>query len=672
MAVENPLLGDPFPRSVFVTGTGTDVGKTVACALLCRLWEAEYWKPVQAGTALQDMSEIVRLVPVVSVHLSRVTLDEPASPHLAARREGVEITVADLVENAPEGWSLVVEGAGGALVPINDRESMADLCKALDLPAVVVASTGLGTIHHTLSTLEALRARGCGISGVLLQGDAHGENARQIRDRGNVAILGRIPRMYPLDSQAVADLARRWAEEPWRDPCEEDTPCALPIIPSRSLVERDAEVVWHPYTQHQTMDAPLEIVRAYGASLFTAQGEEVLDAVSSWWVCNHGHGHPKIAEAISTQARSLEQVIFAGCTHDPAVSLSESLLACVPGNQGRIFFSDNGSTAVEVALKACVQTAVRRGIRKPRIGALAEAYHGDTFGAMALGERSVFSSAFESLLFEVDRLPSPAGCWDPRSRSAEAATENALEALRGWLDRLGDEVACVIVEPLVQGAGGMKMFPRSYLEGLDRLCQEHGVPWIADEVFTGFGRTGPLFATSDVPGAPSLHPSAVCMSKGLTGGFLPMGVTSFSRDIFDRFLSPSRGDAFFHGHSFTGNPLGCAAALASLELSLSAESIRSRLQLEQWHRRGLGSLERQGLIEGLRVTGTIAAFELPGAPRGYLATRGQEVAKACLDRGVLLRPLGDTLYLVPPFCLRETQYDRILNALEQALGTPGA
>ncbi len=667
MPSEHPLLQAPFPTSVFVTGTGTDVGKTVCCAVLCRLWEAEYWKPVQAGIQAQDAWEIVRLVPCSTVHLSTLVLDEAASPHLAARREGIELSVAELVEHAPQAWTLVVEGAGGALVPLNETEDMADLCEGLHIPAIVVASSGLGTIHHTLSTIQALRIRGCEVAGVLLTGPAHGENARQIRDRGQVRILGRVPLLFPLDAQAVTEIVDAWKAGAWVDPCDEDTPVAL-VPPSReSLAARDARTIWHPYTQHHTAPVPLEIARAHGASLYTTDGTEIVDAVSSWWVCNHGHSHPAVAEAIASQARRMEQVIFAGCTHEPAVRLAERLLPLLPGSPSRLFFSDDGSTAVEVAIKACVQKAVRAGVQRPRVAALADAYHGDTFGAMAVGERSIFSASFDHLLFEVDRLASPAGCWDPSSPEAEAAVRTSLAALGAWLTENDGQVACVIVEPLVQGAAGMRMYPRLWLEGMDRLCREAGVPWIADEVFTGFGRTGELFACSSRQGAPDLSPAAVCLSKGLTGGFLPMGVTAFQESVFADFLSDDRAQAFFHGHSFTGNPLGCAAALASLDLSLDPATRQAWGHLESWHREGLAELERVHGIQGVRVSGTIAAFELPGAPAGYLAPRGQAFAAACLERGVLLRPLGETLYLVPPYCLRRSQHDRILDVLDGAL-----
>jgi len=662
-----PLLLDPFPRSIFVSGTGTDVGKTLCSALLAALWEADYWKPIQTGNE-SDALEVLRLSPTTPIHLSTYQFDEPASPHYSAQLENETIDLHTLVESRPEGYFTIVEGAGGALVPINPKEDMVDLAQALDLPVLVVAPSRLGTLHSTLATVHCLRSRGAQIAGVLLNGPAHGENARQIRDRGGVQILGRVPELYPTDAQSVAELAELWKSGGWIDPCTEETPRQThpPIGPT--LAQRDARTVWHPFTQHQTSRLPLEIKSAHGALLHTSDGMEIIDAVSSWWVTNHGHTHPTIIRAVSEQARVLEQVIFAGCTHEPAVRLAEELLPLLPGGMSRLFFSDDGSTSVEVALKACLQIARQKGVALPRVAALEDAYHGDTLGAMSAGARSVFSRPFDPYLFEVDRLPTPAGTWDPSSPEAEAASQVALEALKSWLDAHHGEIACVIVEPLVQGSAGMRMYPRSYLEGLDVLCAQRGVHWIADEVFTGFGRTGRIFACADLPDRPSLHPSAVCLSKGLTGGFMPLGATAFHESIFQQFLSDDRSRTFFHGHSFTGNPLGCAAAIASLGLLRDPGTPALWKRLEHLQRHFLSGLARRFPLRGARVLGTIATFELPEAGEGYLASRGAAIAEACRDRGVLVRPLGDTLYVMPPWSIRDRELERVYEALARSIG----
>jgi adenosylmethionine-8-amino-7-oxononanoate aminotransferase len=500
---------------------------------------------------------------------------------------------------------------------------------------------------------------------VLLNGPAHGENARQIRGRGQVKILGRVPELYPVDAEAVQGLVRSWLTLPYVDPCTEDTPLAP--ASKTSLGQRDAQCVWHPYTQHQIAPEPLEIQTAHGAVLHTTDGTEIIDAVSSWWVSNHGHTHPKIAQAIARQAKELEQVIFAGCTHEPGVQLAERLLPLLPGQMTRLFYSDNGSTAIEVAIKAFVQMTRRKGVQHPRVAALEGAYHGDTFGAMAAGARSVFSAPFDPMLFQVDRLPTPAGCWDPNCADAESPADEALQALERWLQGNAQETACLVVEPLIQGSAGMRMYSRRYLEGLNRLCKMYGVHWIADEVFTGFGRTGGDFACRNREDRPNLGPSAVCLSKGLTGGFLPLGATAFQEGIFQDFLSDDRKETFFHGHSFTGNPLGCAAALAALDLLLDPETSTRIARLETAQRRLLRELTFEHPISGARVLGTIAAFELPAAPDGYLANRGQQIAQSCREAGVLVRPLGDTLYVVPPYSIREHQLARVYEALSDAI-----
>ncbi len=609
--------------------------------------------------------EILRLSSGTPIHLSTLHFQEPASPHWAAQLENERIELPTLVAERPDGYSMVVEGAGGALVPLNETEDMIDLAKALELPMLVVASTGLGTLHHTLATVQAIRARGVEIAGVLLNGPAHGENARQIRDRGQVKILGRVPELFPVDSEAVQKLVRNWATTPYADPCTEETPRSSPE--KGNLQTRDAQSIWHPYTQHQTSPEPLEIQSAHGAILRTTDQTEIIDAVSSWWVCNHGHTHPKIAQAIARQAKELEQVIFAGCTHEPGVQLAERLLPLLPGRMSKLFYSDNGSTAIEVAIKACVQMARRRGVQRPRVAALEDAYHGDTFGAMAVGARSIFSAPFDPLLFEVDRLPSPAGAWDPNCAEASNGARAALAALESWMRKHHKEIACLVVEPLIQGSGGMRMYPRIYLEGMDRLCKEHGIHWIADEVFTGFGRTGGSFACRPVAGCPDLNPSAICLSKGLTGGFLPLGATAFCEEIFRDFLSDDRKETLFHGHSFTGNPLGVAAALASLDLLQDPTTTRRIADIESWQRRFLSGLSARNPVTGARVLGTLAAFELPAAPGGYLANRGQQVARFCRDQGVLVRPLGDTMYVVPPFSMRERQLERVYDVLSDAI-----
>ncbi len=423
---------------------------------------------------------------------------------------------------------------------------------------------------------------------------------------------------------------------------------------SDAVAALDARHVWHPYTQHWQAPAPVDVVRARGATLHTRDGRAILDAISSWWVTLHGHAEPTIAEAIAEQARTLEQVIFAGFTHAPAAELAAALARVLPDGLTRIFYSDDGSTAVEAALKIALQWWHNRGEPRRLIAALEHAYHGDTFGAMSVGARSIFSAPFDPQLFEVARLPDP-------SEDADAT----LAAFDRLLDTRGRELAALIVEPLVLGAGGMRMWQESTLRALAERCRAAGVLLIADEVMTGFGRTGALFACERAGVAPDM----VCMSKGITGGFLPMGATAVREELFAGFLSEDRTRTLFHGHSYTANPITCAAALASLRLLESGASAGARARIEAAHRRHLATLGAHPLVRAPRVLGTIAALDLGDARAagGYLNPIGRELATYALEQGVLLRPLGDACYVLPPFCTTDAELARVYDVVARFL-----
>ncbi len=417
-----------------------------------------------------------------------------------------------------------------------------------------------------------------------------------------------------------------------------------PLADAQRVLMHDAAHVWHPYTQHHQAALPVPINRAAGAWLYDASGRPILDAISSWWVTTHGHCQPEIVEAITEQARTLDQVIFAGFTHEPAAMLAAALVARLPRGLPRIFYSDNGSTAVEVAIKLSVQSFVNRGQSRRLIAALDHAYHGDTFGAMAAGARGVFTQMYEPLLFEVARLPDP----------SEGDTVRTLDAL---IAARGHELAAVIVEPLVLGAGGMRVWNERVLQQIRERTAAAGVHLIADEVMTGFGRTGPLFACERADVTPDL----LCMSKGLTGGTLPLGATAATESIFDAFLSADRRLTFFHGHSFTANPIACAAALASLAL-FDEESEDARIRIEVQQARHLDAMRGTRGVRAVRQIGTIAAVELDAAP-GYLSDIGRELAAFAIGEGVLLRPLGNVAYCLPPYCTTDDELAQVYDVL---------
>lgn len=418
------------------------------------------------------------------------------------------------------------------------------------------------------------------------------------------------------------------------------------------LAARDARVLWHPYTQHGLDPAPLAIARADGAWLHLADGTRRLDAISSWWATLHGHAHPRIVRAIAEQAATLDHVLFAGCTHEPGVALAEELLALAPrapesSPLTRVFYSDNGSTAIEVALKAAIGAWSRRGeTARTTFIALEGAYHGDTFGAMAAGDPRPFFREFGPFLFHVVRVP-------PRGEALEAA-------LRG----LAGRVAGVILEPMVQGAAGMKMHGAEFLRAARRLCDEHGTFLIADEVMT-FCRTGRVFACEHA----GIRPDLLCVAKGLTGGTLPLAATLATEEIFHSFSATERSRAFFHGHTFTGNPIACAAARASLAL-VREENTPARLAaIGERVESGLGALRVHPRVTEVRRCGGIVAVDLAAADAGYLAGLGEELRARCRALpDVLLRPLGNVIYAMPPSCVTPEEADRIAAALIACCG----
>jgi adenosylmethionine-8-amino-7-oxononanoate aminotransferase len=412
--------------------------------------------------------------------------------------------------------------------------------------------------------------------------------------------------------------------------------------------------LWHPTTQVAVAPAPLRVVQGQGAVLQLADGRRLIDAISSWWVTLHGHAEPSIAAAVAAQAQQLEQVIFANFSHPPAERLAERLSAL--SGLERLFFSDNGSTAVEVALKIAWQWWRNRGEPRDQLIAFEGAYHGDTVGAMAVGARSLFTDPFEPWLFSVARVNWPHGCWlEPAPEQRERA---ALEALE---QALAVPTAAVILEPLIQGASGMAMVRPAFLQAVQERVQAAGALLIADEVMTGFGRTGELFACRRA----GLRPDLMALSKGLTGGFLPMGVTLASEQLYQGFISEDPRATFFHGHSFTANPLGCAAALASLDL-LEAAPERYR-GFEARHRPLLQQLSRPRRVRRPRCLGTVAAFDVAVEQPGYLSAVGRRLQSLCLEAGVYIRPLGNVVYLLPPLCLSDVQLERCYAAIGAAL-----
>lgn len=415
-----------------------------------------------------------------------------------------------------------------------------------------------------------------------------------------------------------------------------------------SLLEDDKNYVWHPFTQMKTAPIPLAIVKANGIWLYTEDGKKYMDVNSSWWVNVHGHGNDYIGQAIAKQFVELDHVIFAGATHPKAVELSKRLCQLLGDPFSKVFFSDDGSTAVEVALKMVLQYYYNKGDNRKRILALEGAYHGDTFGAMSVGQRGYFNKPFEHLFFDVDFLDFP-------------TEENEVKLLEEAETLFkSNEFAGLIVEPLVQGSAGMRMYSRNFLDELVSRAKQYNVKVIFDEIMTGWGRTGRMFAKDYCNETPDI----VCVSKGLTGGVLPLGLTVATDEIYNAFLDEDKLKALLHGHSFTGNALACAAACASMDLFEQESTIRSIKQLTEWNAQQLNLLNKLERVKEARSLGTILAVELEtGEGNTYFSNIRDEAYNFFLENGILLRPLGNILFINPPYCITKEEYKEAIDKL---------
>jgi len=411
--------------------------------------------------------------------------------------------------------------------------------------------------------------------------------------------------------------------------------------------------IWHPFTQHGLGEPIPEIARAEGAALYQANGTKIIDAISSWWVQTHGHCHPRIVSAIQEQSARLDQMIFAGWTHEPARQLAVGLSDFLPDSLDHIFFSDSGSTAVEVALKMALGYWHNRGEPRQKILVMEHSYHGDTIGAMSVGARGVFNQAYAPLLFDVDTIAFP-------EAGAEQATLDQLEVLCKDSE---SPPAALIVEPLILGAGGMKIYSPEVLARMAAICRAHDVLFIADEVMTGWGRTGTIFACEQA----GVEPDILCMAKGLTGGVIPLAVTAATDPVFQAHYSDDRAQMFFHSSSFTANPIACAAANANLAIWRD-EPVQERIDsIIASHRAFAKRLAQKTNVSGLRQCGTILAFEIDDGAGNYMSSLGPQLLAFFRDRNILLRPLGNTVYIMTPYCIRREELDSVYAVIDEAI-----
>jgi adenosylmethionine-8-amino-7-oxononanoate aminotransferase len=671
-----------------VLGTDTDAGKTTFSALWLAAFAEryEYWKPVETGES--DAAKVARLVPAAVVHPPCARFREPVAPPLAAQREGrrcpaaKEIAAALPTARVP-GRGLLIETFGSPLSPLTDSDLQIELIRDLNRPLVLVASSAVGAIGRTLQVLAALRQYALAPSAVVLIGPQDGYAVAEIeKHAGGVRVFSLTPPAR-WDADAIAESAARQREilaamvvvfsQPLRaasvrvpsatnthaNTAKEINTIASEIntdhtdmirtrhpdgCRSQDLLAADRRCVWHPYTSLRPSAEPLPVVAAEAEFLQLADGRRVIDAISSWWTILHGHRHPPLMRVLRDAAERIDHVLFAGVTHPGAVNFAERVLRTVPWPGGRVFFSDNGSTAVEVALKMAYQLWCHRGEAQRRLFVGFEhGYHGDTFGAMAVGRDRLFFGHFEPLLFQAAQRPV-----DP-------------DQLDDWLKTHHHEVAAVIIEPLLQAAGGMRMHTPETLRALYEVTKRHGVLFIADEVMTG-NRTGRRWAYQHADIAPDL----ICAAKTLAGGILPLAVTLASPEVVAAFDTDDRARTFFHGHSFTAHPLACELAAFNEELVAEASPHDRAAAIGRRLADELAPLREHPAVADVRRCGSVAAVELR-AGGGYLANVGDAMRQRALERGVFLRPLGNVLYAMPPLCTSDESLARVADAMRAAV-----
>jgi len=625
--------------SLLIVGTDTDAGKTTLAALLLhasagrsRPWR--YWKPIQSGAP--DSERIRALCASASVSSAAYEFDHPAAPDVSAALAGAEQPqLSRLIEARPpeaEGpW--IVESLGGPLSPIATDTLQIDWLVALDLPTLLVAPNRVGTINACLTNLTALRDHGVPCLGIVLMGPACEDNAASIARHGDVPVHEVD---WPAADTEEAYAARALELGGLLETVQSGAALREPPADLRSLDERS---LWHPYTPLREEDERPVCVRAEAEWLHLDTGEILVDGISSWWTCIHGHAHPRIRAALASAARHHDQVIFAGLSHEPAIRLAEELLAVMPATFQRVFYSDNGSTAVEVALKIVHGYWRRLGDTSRNLFLCFEgAYHGDTFGTMAIGRDPVFFAEFEDMLFEVVQIPMQ------------------TDALCAAIERHADRLAGVIIEPLIQAASGMQFQTPEHLESLCNQARAADLPVIFDEVMTGFGRTGELFAMQHLR---DFVPDLVCLAKGLSGGVLPLAATVVNDRVSEPWLDGNRAKMLFHGHSYTANPLACATGRAGLALFRDGGALEQARRIERFWQQEFGEGDP---ASPWRVLGTVIATNL--GSDGYLSGDRREIIATARQEGVFLRPLGDVVYAMPPLCTSTPALERIAAALK--------
>ena len=668
-------------KTIFITATDTNVGKTLAGLSLAlqlkeRGFDVGYYKPVQCGgndaERFKLFLELDEPMELINPYFARESL----SPNVAFKREKIHVDVKKILsiyqELKERHEILIIEGAGGLMVPITDEYSVIDLIKAMDAEAIIVSRLGLGTINHTLLSLHQAKENGIKVKGILFSrnhngtlGVAEETNPDVIKSLGRQRVLGTIPYISQIDPDHILKISEGAID-------------IEAILSSRSRRQSpyekdDKKYIWHPFTQMKdwVKEDPLIIERAQGSFLYDTRGQKYLDGVSSLWVNVHGHNHPQINRAVKEQLERLEHSTMLGLTNIPAIELAKELVSIAPKGLAKVFYSDNGSTAVEAGLKMAYQYWQNTGQKKKTtIAHLAHAYHGDTLGSVSVGGIDLFHKVYSRLTFKSTSVFMPDGYRAPKGKKYPEYAFECLERLEALFKKKKQTIAALIAEPIVQGAAGMIVWPKGILGKMAALCRKYDVLFIADEVATGFGRTGTMFACDQE----NVEPDIMCLAKGLTGGYLPLAATLTNKRIYDGFIFDYREQkAFFHGHTYTGNPLGAAAALANLKL-FKKERTLEKLQPKIKYLRGklqmfynlahVGDLRQCGMMVGIELVRDKNTKE----PYGWQERIGVQVCQEVRKKGVILRPLGHVIVLMPPLSISKEEIDQLVEAAYWGIG----
>ncbi len=668
-------------QGIFITGTDTDIGKTISTFVLGTLFQEKninvgVMKPIQcSGQDSVFLKSSLNLDDKID-DINPFFAKDPISPHLAFKRSRKRINIEKIkriYQSLLEKYDVVlVEGAGGLSVPIKDNYLMSDLAKDLDLDVVIISSFKLGTINHTLLTVEQARDKGLSVRGVIFNESTRIKksiveetNPEAIKVFGKVSILGCIPYLKNFTKSEVLKMCRRKIN--------------LPSILRRSrkslakkCEQDDKKYLWHPFTQMQDWlkADPLIIDSARGCYLKDVKGQEYLDGISSLWVNVHGHQNKKINEAIKKQLNKLEHSTLLGLSNVPAIEFSKKLISVVPKGLKKVFYSDSGSTAVEIALKMAYQYWQNIGKKKKtNIIHFSNSYHGDTLGSVSVGGINLFHEVYRHLILKTIQWPVPKADAFGNSIQFKKDFLKSINKLEVFLRKSGSKIAVLIVEPLVQGAAGMIVWPDGILKRLSIMCKKYNVLFIADEVATGFGRTGKMFACQHE----KVIPDILCLAKGISAGYLPLAATVTTEKIYEGFLFDYKDQkTFFHGHTYTGNPLACAAANANLDIFKSErtiEKLQGKIAFLEKELKKFKSLDHVGAI---RQKGFMVGIEIVKDKKNkkeyqWEERKGTEVCQKAREMNVILRPLGNVVVLMPPLSITRKELKELCSVAYRAI-----